>query len=375
LAVRRSLAEFDGDNAWDWAAALTYYGLLSIFPGLLVAVSIVGLVRPSSLEPLTTSLNDIAPGPTRTIIDGAIRGLQDSPRQAGFFAVVGIVLALWSACGYAGAFIRAANTAYDVPEGRPIWKTLSLRVGITVATGILLVASATIVLVTGNLTSVLGRQLGLESSALTAWSIGKWPLLVVLVSLMFAVLYWASPNARQSGFRWVSPGGAIAVVLWMAASAGFGLYASHFASYDKTYGTLAGVVVFLTWMWITNLALLLGLEIDSELERQRAIAAGLPCDAEPYMRLREDARARVGVAPGLAGIVYEYVAEPSDDEQLVPANLDPVRRPRLLVAGFALGLAVGIAAVTIRHHARSSALPGTSRRCGLFRPHRPAPIS
>jgi membrane protein len=353
LAVRRSFVEFDGDNAWDWAAALTYYALLAIFPGLLVAVSVVGLVRPSSMEPLTTSLNDIAPGPTRIIIDEAIRGLQDSPQQAGFFAVVGIVVALWSACGYAGAFIRAANAAYDVPEGRPIWKTLSLRLGITIATGTLLAASAVIVLVTGNLSSVLGRELGLESSTMTAWSIGKWPLLVVLVSLMFAVLYWASPNARQSGFRWVSPGGAIAVVLWMAASAGFGAYTSHFASYDKTYGTLAGVVVFLTWMWITNLALLFGLEIDSELERQRAIAAGLPCDAEPYMRLREDVRARVTSASGLATITYEYVADPIDDQQLARAVPPPVRRPQLVMAGFMLGLAVGIAAVAVRNRARS----------------------
>jgi hypothetical protein len=175
---------------------------------------------------------------------------------------------------------------------------------------------------------------------------------VVLVSVMFAVLYWASPNARQSGFRWVSPGCAVAVVLWMAASAGFGVYATHFASYDKTYGTLAGVVVFLTWMWITNLALLFGLEIDSELERQRAIAAGLPRDAEPYMQLRKDVRTPAASPAVLAGIAYQYLADPIDDQRLAPAGPAPVRPPQLAVAGFMLGLAVGMAAVAIRYRAR-----------------------
>ncbi len=303
--MRRSVIEFDNDNAWDWAAALTYYAVLSIFPGLLVVVSAVGLARPAAGEAHIGSLNDVAPGPVRIIIDEAVRGLQESPRQAGVFAVIGLLLALWSASGYAAAFIRAANAAYDVPEGRPIWKTLSIRIGVTVLTGVLLVASATIVVVSGNLAAALGRVLGLESSALTAWNIGKWPLLVVLVALMFAVLYWASPNARQGGFRWVSPGCTVAVVLWMAASAGFGLYAANFASYGRTYGTLAGVVVFLTWLWITNLALLLGLEIDAELERQRAIAAGLPRDAEPYMRLRDERGLSSSGPSGLADRSYQ----------------------------------------------------------------------
>lgn len=360
-ALRRSVVEFDRDNAWDWAAALTYYGVLSIFPGLLVVVSLVGLARPGAIEPLIASVSDLAPGPARTIITEAVRGLQESPRQAGFFAVLGLVVALWSASGYTGAFIRAANAAYDVPEGRPIWKTLSIRVGVTILTGILLVASAVIVVVTGNLSAILGRVLGLESSAVTAWNIGKWPLLVVLVSLMFAVLYWASPNAQQGGFRWVSPGCAVAVVLWIAASAGFGLYAVHFASYDKTFGTLAGVAVFLTWLWITNLALLLGLEVDAELERQRAIAAGLPPDAEPYLRLRDDAALPANGSNGLAdrsrqqhpGHLEHDRPTPVDD----PPTVDREPAARLgrwsggstaVMVSFMLGLAAGVAVATAK---------------------------
>jgi membrane protein len=346
LAIRRSFVEFDGDNAWDWAAALTYYGVLSIFPGLLVVVSIVGLIRPAAMQPLIASLSEVAPGPVQTIINEAVRGLQDSPRQAGVFAVVGLLVALWSASGYAAAFIRAANAAYDVPEGRPIWKTLLIRIGITVLTGVLLVASATIVVLTGNLATAVGRALRLESTTVMAWNIVKWPVLVILVSLMFAVLYWASPNARQSGFRWVSPGGVVAVVLWVAASVGFGIYAVHFASYDKTYGTLAGVVVFLTWLWITNLALLLGLEIDAELERQRAIAAGLPRDSEPYMRLRDGSGISEHGSQGLGGPSAGPSAPAHEPPSPVPTS--PTRRAGV-TATFIAGLIVGAAVTRLRH--------------------------
>jgi membrane protein len=346
-AMRRSVVEFDADNAWDWAAALTYYGVLSVFPGLLVVVSVVGLVRPDSLEPLIASLSDVAPGPVRTILNEAVHGLQDSPRQAGLFAIVGLLVALWSASGYAAAFIRASNAAYDVPEGRPIWKTLSIRLGVTVVTGVLLVASATIVVITGSLAAAVGRALSLESTTVAIWNVAKWPVLIVLVSLMFAVLYRASPNARQGGIRWISPGGTVAVVLWVAASAGFGLYATHFASYDKTYGTLAGVIVFLTWLWITNLALLLGLEIDAELERQRAIAAGLPGDAEPYLQLRDDRGVPAGGSNGLSDRARTpRTARPStaplgDHESPTTGSSPAVRATASGTAMFLAGVVVG----------------------------------
>jgi membrane protein len=373
LAIRRSFFEFEGDNAWDWAAALTYYGMLSFFPGLLVLVSIVGLVRRATLQPLIDSLHDIAPGTATTIFDEAVRRLQDSPRQAGVFAVAGVLVAFWSASGYAAAFIRAANAAYDVPEGRPIWKTLSIRFAITIVTGILLVACATIVVVSGSLAAAVGRVIGLEQPAITAWNIGKWPVLVVLVYLMFAVLYRVSPNAQQGGFRWVSPGCTIAVVLWMAASAGFGLYAAHFASYDRTYGTLAGVVVFLTWLWITNLALVLGLEIDAELERQRAIAAGLPGDAEPCVRLRDDTAVVAPGSGGLAGRTLQAMAvftehpstpdpstvEPPKNDGQPPFGTDspvletgPTRGSTAVVASFILGVAAGVVVASTRHRRR-----------------------
>jgi membrane protein len=294
-ALKRTAIEFDGDNAWDWAAALTYYGVLSIFPGLVVLVSLVGLLRSSIVQQLVASLTEVAPGPVRGIISDAVAGLQNSTRTAGVVAIISLLFALWSASGYSGAFIRAANALYDVPEGRPVWKKLPIRLAITVVSGVLLVVSAAIVVLSGNLATAMGRAVGLGSATVATWNVAKWPVLIVLITVLFAVLYWASPNARQGGIRWVSPGGVAAVVLWMVASVLFGVYAANFASYEKTYGTLAGVVVFLVWLWISNLALLFGLKLDAELERQRATAAGLELGAEPYLQLRDE-RA-VGSAP------------------------------------------------------------------------------
>ncbi len=219
---------------------------------------------------------------------------------AGIAAIFGLLAAFWSASGYIAAFMRASNSIYDVPEGRPIWKTLPIRLGVTAAIGVMLVASAVIVVFTGDLARVVGDVIGLGSTAVTVWNIVKWPVLVVLVSLMFALLYWASPNARHGGFRWVSPGGLFAVILWIVASAAFAFYLSNFASYNKTYGTLGGVIAFLVWLWISNIAILLGAEMDAELERSRAIAAGHPSDKEPFVELRDDSKIKEGSEKGLS---------------------------------------------------------------------------
>jgi len=143
------------------------------------------------------------------------------------------------------------------------------------------------VVLTGELADKIGNAIGAGSALLTAWGIVKWPVLVILVGLMFAILYWASPNAKQGGFRWVSPGGLVAVVLWIIASAGFAFYVNSFGSYNKTYGTLGGVIIFFVWLWISNIAVLLGAEFDAELHRGRAIAAGHPEDEEPFVELRD----------------------------------------------------------------------------------------
>jgi membrane protein len=285
--LKRTVREFREDNLTDWAAALTYYGVLSIFPGLLVLVSVLALFGQSVIQPLIDNMGAIAPGPVGEILTTGARSLTEARGSAGLLAIVGLLGALWSASGYVAAFMRASNAIYDVPEGRPIWKTLPIRVGVTVLVGVMLAVSALMVTLTGEFADKLGDTIGVGSTLLTVWGIVKWPVLVILVSLMFAILYWASPNAKQGGFRWVSPGGVVAVLLWIIASGGFALYVDNFNSYNKTYGTLGAIIVFFVWLWISNIAVLLGAEFDAEMHRGRAIAAGHPEDEEPFVELRD----------------------------------------------------------------------------------------
>jgi membrane protein len=285
--LKGSLREFKDDELTDRAAALTYYGVLSLFPALLVLVSLLGIAGRSVTDRVLANLQHLAPGSARDIITRAVQQLQNHSGTGSVIAVVGIVVAVWSASGYVAAFIRAANAVYDIPEGRPVWKVLPVRVGVTVVLMVLAVISSLIVVFTGGVARRAGQALGIGDTALTVWSIAKWPVLVLLVTVMIAILYWATPNAKVKGFRWITPGSFLALLIWMAASVGFAFYVSNFASYNKTYGTMAGVIVFLVWLWISNLAILLGLEFDAETVRQRAIAGGLPPEAEPYTQPRD----------------------------------------------------------------------------------------
>jgi membrane protein len=272
--LKRTVREFREDNLTDWAAALTYYGILSIFPALLVMVSILGLIGESATQPLLDNLADVAPGPAQEIFTSAIQNLNESQGAAGILFVVGIAAALWSASGYVGAFMRASNSIYEVEEGRPFWKLRPVQIAITLTMMIMLTIGAVAVVVTGPLAEQVGSVIGLGDAAVTAWDIAKWPVLVLLVSIMFSVLYWAAPNVKQPGFRWLTPGGVLAVIVWIVASAAFALYVANFAAYNKTYGSLGGVIAFLVWLWISNIAVLLGAEMNAELERGRELEAG-----------------------------------------------------------------------------------------------------
>ncbi|MEU5573980.1 YihY/virulence factor BrkB family protein [Streptomyces coeruleorubidus] len=285
--LKGSIREFRDDELTDRAAALTYYGVLALFPALLVLVSLLGITGRSTTDKVLDNVQQLAPGSARDIITRAVEQLQGNAGIGSLMAIVGLVLAVWSASGYVAAFMRSANAVYDMPEGRPVWKLLPVRVAVTVVLMVLAVISALIVVFTGGLARQVGTTLGIGDTALTVWSIAKWPALVVLVTIMIAILYWAAPNAKVKGFRWITPGSLLALLIWMIASAGFAVYVANFASYNKTYGTMAGVIVFLVWLWITNLAILLGLEFDAETVRQRAIAGGHPPEAEPYTQPRD----------------------------------------------------------------------------------------
>jgi membrane protein len=286
--LKRTFTEFKDDNLTDWAAALTYYGVLAIFPALLALVSVLGLLGESTTQSLIDNVEKAAPGPAREIAVSAIENLQKNSGAAGILFIVGLAGALWSASGYVAAFMRASNSIYDIGEGRPIYKTLPVRIGTTIVLVILLAVTAIGVAVTGPLAQEVGDLVGLGSTAVEVWDIAKWPVLFIVVSFMFAFLYWAAPNAKQPGFRWISPGGLLGVALWLVASAAFAFYVASFASYNKTYGSLGGVIAFLVWLWISNIAILLGAEFNAELERGRRIEAGdVRPDEEPFVEPRD----------------------------------------------------------------------------------------
>ncbi|MBV9467501.1 MAG: YihY/virulence factor BrkB family protein [Solirubrobacterales bacterium] len=285
--LTRTVREFRADNVTDWAAALTYYGVLAIFPAVIALVSILGVIGHSATQPLITNLGKLAPGSVHQILTSAITNLQHSRGTAGVLFIVGIAAAIWSASGYIAAFMRASNAIYDIDEGRPLWMILPLRIAVTVVLLALLAISAIAVVVTGGLAQQVGKLLGVGSTAVSVWDIAKWPVLLLVVSLMFSILYWAAPNVRHPGFRWLSPGGVFAVAVWVIASAAFAFYVANFSSYNKTYGALGGIVVFLVWLWISNVALLLGAEWNAELERGRRLEAGEPADREPFVEPRK----------------------------------------------------------------------------------------
>jgi membrane protein len=289
--LKRTFTEFSEDNLADWAAALTYYALLSLFPALIALVGILGLFG----DPATTTSNiteivtKIGPSSAADTYSGPIKSITSNRSGAGIALVVGLVLALWSASGYVGAFMRASNVIYETPEGRPIWKLRPLQMLITLAMVILLAIVALGLVLTGPIVDAVAGSIGVGDTATTVWDIAKWPVLAAIFVLMIGLLYYASPNVKLRGFRWVTPGSLVALVVWIVASAAFAFYVANFGSYNKTYGTLGGLVALLVWFWITNLAILFGHQLNAERERSAEIAEGVPrAEREIQLEPRDD---------------------------------------------------------------------------------------
>jgi membrane protein len=285
--IIRTVREFKEDKLQHWAAALTYYAVLSLFPALLVMVALVGLF--ANPDTVTNFLTDVvgALGP-ETAVDtfkGPIESVTANRGAAGVIAIVGVLSALWSASGYVGAFTEASNTIYEVEEGRPFWKLKPLQLLVTFICISLVAVTALALVVSGPLATAVGEAIGLGDAAVTAWQWGKWPIMLLLVVLILHVLYYASPNA-QVRKKWVSPGAVLTLVVWIVASIGFAFYVANFGSYNKTYGTMGGVVVFLLWLWITNIAVLLGVEYNAEIERTAEMKQGVP-GADKELKLPE----------------------------------------------------------------------------------------
>jgi membrane protein len=290
LAVlKRTAREFKDDNLTDWAAALTYYAVLALFPALLALVALVGIF---GQYPQTTNAmldiarqvsgNDSALNGLKDTIDGIVRNKGGAGALLGF----GLAGALWSASGYIGAFMRASNAIYEVPEGRPFWKLRPLQVLVTLVIVLLVALLLVALVVSGPVAKAIGDQIGLGSTAVTIYQIAKWPIMAGVVLVILAVLYYVAPSARLPRIQWLSPGAVVALVIWIVASAAFGFYVANFGSYNKTYGTLGGAISLLVWMWVTNLAVLFGQELNAEIERGRELTAGLPAERELQLNPR-----------------------------------------------------------------------------------------
>jgi membrane protein len=284
--LKRTVTEFKADNCTDWAAALTYYGVLAVFPAAIALLSIIGLVGDpkKTTDQLLQIVDTLGPASATETFAGPIEQIASKPSAAGFAFVVGLATALWSASGYVGAFGRAANAIYEVEEGRPFYKLRPLQLLVTLVCVVLLAAVALALVVTGPVTQAIGDAIGLGDTFLTVWDIAKWPVMALVVSFIFSLLYFATPNVKQPRFRWFTVGGVVALVTWILASAVFAFYVATFASYSKTYGSLAAVVIALVWLWISNIAVLFGAELNAELERGRELEAGMT-EAERTIQL------------------------------------------------------------------------------------------
>ena len=286
--LRKTGREFGKDQCTDLAAALTYYAVLALFPGLLALLSLVGLLGQGqeSARTILGILRDVGAGSVADTLEPTLLDLSQST-GAGLALVVGLLAALWSASGYVTSFGRAMNRIHEVGEGRPIWKLRPVMLLVTLVEVVLAAAVLTALVVTGPAAEAVGSAIGVGDTAVLVWSIAKWPVLLAAVVLMVAILFYSTPNVEQPKFRWISVGAALAILVWALASAAFGFYVANFSSYDKTYGSLAGVIVFLLWVWLTNLALLFGAELDSELERGRELQAGLPAEDQLQLPPRD----------------------------------------------------------------------------------------
>jgi membrane protein len=285
---RKTYREFGDDHCTDLAAGLTYYAVLSLFPAAIAVISLLGVVGQgtTSVDKVVQILQPLVSPSTMQNVQPALEHIAAS-RGAGLGLVLGLLGALWSASGYVGAFGRAMNTVYEIDEGRPFWKLRPWMILVTLIAILLVACVLVMLIVTGPLASSIGSVIGLGSQAVTAWNIAKWPVIAFFVVLIVAMLYYATPNVKHPKFRWLSVGAVVAILIWIVASVAFAFYVSSFGSYNKTYGSLGGAIAGLLWLWITNLALLFGAELDSEIERGRELQAGIAAEEELQLPARD----------------------------------------------------------------------------------------
>lgn len=288
-AGKRSLKEFKRRNMTDAAAALTYYAVLSILPTLLALVALIGVFGqyPGTVDSIMSMIAQVAPHSTVNTLRGTLSGVVQDKGGAGALFGIGAIAALWSASGYIGAFTRACNRIYGVQEGRPAWKLRPMQVLIAAAMVAMLAFVTVGYLFTGKLAHSAGSVLGVSGTVVSVWQIAKWPVMAIAAGVLLTLLYHLAPNVRQAGLRWLAPGGVLALASLLIASTGFAFYVANFGSYNKTYGALGGVIVMLVWLWIANVSVLVGAQLNAELERSRRARLGQPVDQEPFVEARD----------------------------------------------------------------------------------------
>src|SRR6478672_7711475 len=324
--LRKTVSEFADDECTDLAAALTYYAVLALFPALLALVSLLGLIgQQSTTQQLVDILQQVGAGSVGETIKGPLQQLTENS-AAGVGLVIGVAGALWSASGYVGAFGRAMNRVYEIDEGRPFWKLRPLMIVITLVAVVLAGLVLIGLVVTGPVSRAIGDAIGLGDTAVTIWNIVKWPVLAAIAALVVAILYYATPNVKQPKFRWISVGAAVAILTWIIASALFGFYISQFSNYNKTYGSLAGVIIFLLWLWITNLALLFGAELDAEMERGRQLQAGIAAEEDIQLPARDTRASEKNEAKDAKELARARAIRQTEGESSDPADTDHAAR-------------------------------------------------
>lgn len=348
--LKRSVAKFSADACTDMAATLTYYGILSLFPAILALVSIVGLV--GQAEQTTAAMLDLAGKLTDSSVVETIRGpVEQLSRSsaAGWTFALGLVTALWSASGYVGAFSRSLNKIYGTTEGRPVWKLRPALLLVTLLAVLIVAVIALLLVISGPIARVLGDALGLGDAAVMFWDIAKWPVVGILAVVLIAVLYHFTPNVKPPKFRWISVGACVALVSLVIASAGFGIYVGNFSKYDKTYGTIAGMIVLLLWLWIMNLSLLLGAEVDAEVERSRELRAGIKAEAQVQLPPR-------GLSASLKKHEKELqlIAEGRKlRRQTAPPPAEPTAAPERRLLWWTAGAGAALAALAVARRRRN----------------------
>ena len=273
--AKRTFDHYRSDGVSNLAAALTYRSVLSVFPGLIALVALLGVLGeyPSTFNAVLNIIGGFAPRSTVSTVAEPVRKIITTDKgSAGALLGAGLAGAMWGASGYVGTLSWASNVIWEARRGRSWYRQWPFNLVVTAFTLALLTLILTALVLTGPVATSVGDHFGIGSTTVTVWGVAKWPVIVAVVMMLVTVLYFIAPNVRPPGGRWLAPGATFAVFVWVVITLLFGVYIAHFGNYDKTYGSLATIITFLVWVWLTNIAMLLGIVLNSEIERERQLA-------------------------------------------------------------------------------------------------------